>query len=1259
MKKVLLFLFAFLSVCGVKAIDVKVADHDVLQTTYGTITSNVFTSSEASGVAGVTITSSTAAIGTTALNFATNFGYKSCFSVTTPNTGVHTVTITAPTGYLITGYSMYMKANSSTAPHTVTPAEGGSAVANVGPGGSTIGTQLVVTDIAKSSTSFTVQTANNGNALYFTYFTVTLADMSSTVEVTYVLTEGGEEVDRVVKAQDANSAVEFPSSWDTSVYDYNTSDVIGSTDCTVNVERTVKAKYNETGLVRQASVVAGETYAIFNTTMNGTQNRYGFYYAANSSKLSSQQTRPLSFEANTDRLNDDAYWWVAEDAGDGKFYFKNKSFGTYINGGSNTNLRALVSSSSAARAWTVQPWMTSTETKPNVNSLNHDGTICANANITAANRVFTVSDESASGNARCWNGNDGGGDGAIALWASAHPFAFYQVQEVTYVFNTYVFKESNGTTIEKTVVKQIANDALSIPSAWTTNTDYEYSVTGETGDDNATITVTRTFKTGIVTSLTDLSNSKAYTLTTPRGALGVGDNVLKSTRVGVAAGNFSVVSYEDNLYLYSLDDDAFIVAGGAESQDPTAALTLTQMTYGGSNNRFLGLLGGNGINVNDSDNGVVVNSWTTADDGNVYTVRAVDDLTSEKVTEIFQKLEDYFHPTYTVTYRVVDGNGAELWVSDPQPATLGQTITEMPSSVHTKVYTTFTPGEALTVGTDNEQNVFTSTAVFNLPFETFTTYSSARWYKATIRTSKYVRVQDSEPYYPASDYQNANEYKWAFEGNPYTGIAIYNKAAGESKTLGLGSATISNEEKPTAVMRDGVTRWEVLPNSDGFVLLLPGYENYYVNQNGGASGYLGFWISTNGRTDDGSTWRVTNVGTDAENLAPELEAAIATLSAMSFGSDYGQYGFVGDLAIYKNMEGTLVPQVISAGQTALEGGDFDTMTEQLANLQNFIANIALNVPANGSAFRIKSVHNTYVTNVHGTKGTSQRNTLTADATDPNTIMFYVNNKLYCYGTADQVMGSGSSFYTNIDNFTFRESTIEAGKYAVEYTGNGNNEIKETKVLYAWGPSSSYPNIVDHQGSEAANTVFTLEAVTEIPVEVSEALHATLFLPVGVQAVDGMTLNGVTSKGNDYLTLESVAKVAANTPVVVKADVAGTYDLPVVTDGVTVEGNLLTGVAVGGETIDAEVNAYILGKDEQGVGFFPLSATDRALKSWKAYYVPAGETSARAFYFGEGGVTGINNLLNTTEGAIYDLSGRRVEKAQKGLYIVNGKKVLVK
>ena len=801
MKKFLLFLFALLSVCSVKAVEVKVADHDVLQTTYGTITSNVFTSNDASGLAGVTITSGTATIGTTALNFATSYGYKSCFSVTTPNTSAHTVTITAPEGYLIAGYSMYMKANSSSATHTVTPSEGGSAVSGVGPGGTGIGTQLTVSGIETSSTYFTVQTANKGNALYFTYFTVYLV------------------------------------------------------------------------------------------------------------------------------------------------------------------------------------------------------------------------------------------------------------------------------------------------------------------------------------------------------------------------------------------------------KDPSLA-------------------------------------------------------------------------TAKVTYKVVDANGTELWVSDPVNETPGETISSMPSEYKNKPFTTYTDGDPIVVA-DGDDNVFTCTATFeNMPFKSFTTLAKATWYKATIRTSKYVRVQDTEPYYPTSTYQDADNFKWAFQGNPYTGITIYNKSTGDSKTLGLSSATINGNVKPTAVMLDGETRWDILSNSDGFVLLLPGHENYYVNQNGGESGYLGFWVNTAGATDDGSTWRLTSLGSvDDQNLAA-LTTAVTKLSTMTFGSNYGQYGFVGDYAGYRGQENSIIPGLITEAAAIISAADPDAVETELATVQTLLANLALNVPANGSAFRLKSRHDTYMTNVAAIKsGTSYRNTLTADATDPNTIMFYVDGKIYCYGTESEVLGSGSTYYVSMEEWNFVESTVTPGKYAVRYTGTGTNDgvefKQETRYLFAWSPSSSYPNSMDHNTTEEANCDFTIEAVETLPVVVSDALHATLYLPVGVQAVEGLTLNSVTSKGNDYLALESVASIEPKTPVIVKADAAGTYNLPVVNDGETVDGNLLTGVAFGGETIAAEVNAYILGQDEQGVGLFPLSSTNRTIASWKAYYVPAGETSARAFYFSD--VTGLNkaDLQNANEGVTYDLQGRRVQNAQKGLYIVNGKKVLVK
>ena len=66
---------------------------------------------------------------------------------------------------------------------------------------------------------------------------------------------------------------------------------------------------------------------------------------------------------------------------------------------------------------------------------------------------------------------------------------------------------------------------------------------------------------------------------------------------------------------------------------------------------------------------------------------------------------------------------------------------------------------------------------------------------------------------------------------------------------------------------------------------------------------------------------------------------------------------------------------------------------------------------------------------------------------------------------------------------------------------------------------------------------------------------------------------------------------------------------------------------------------------------------------KAYLaVPASVAGARnGFAFGDDSTTGISNV-NVNEnvnGSVYDLQGRKVSTPGKGLYIVNGKKVVIK
>lgn len=85
------------------------------------------------------------------------------------------------------------------------------------------------------------------------------------------------------------------------------------------------------------------------------------------------------------------------------------------------------------------------------------------------------------------------------------------------------------------------------------------------------------------------------------------------------------------------------------------------------------------------------------------------------------------------------------------------------------------------------------------------------------------------------------------------------------------------------------------------------------------------------------------------------------------------------------------------------------------------------------------------------------------------------------------------------------------------------------------------------------------------------------------------------------------------------------------------------------------------------GKLQKGGTDAKIKSFHAYYQAAEGQTAPAKISFEGEATGINNVAATTvaNGAVYDLSGRRVaEKLAgaslvKGIYVVNGKKVVVK
>lgn len=121
----------------------------------------------------------------------------------------------------------------------------------------------------------------------------------------------------------------------------------------------------------------------------------------------------------------------------------------------------------------------------------------------------------------------------------------------------------------------------------------------------------------------------------------------------------------------------------------------------------------------------------------------------------------------------------------------------------------------------------------------------------------------------------------------------------------------------------------------------------------------------------------------------------------------------------------------------------------------------------------------------------------------------------------------------------------------------------------------------------------------------------------------------------------------------------TYTIPVASSAATIE-NALIGVTK--ETVVNESGIFVLMAPESSpVGFYKTTATSFTVGANTAY-LPASVAEGRAFigFADEPEATGINEVKTMkASNDIYNLKGQRVEKAKKGLYIIGGKKVVMK
>ncbi len=357
---------------------------------------------------------------------------------------------------------------------------------------------------------------------------------------------------------------------------------------------------------------------------------------------------------------------------------------------------------------------------------------------------------------------------------------------------------------------------------------------------------------------------------------------------------------------------------------------------------------------------------------------------------------------------------------------------------------------------------------------------------------------------------------------------------------------------------------------------------------------------------------------------------------------------------------------------------------------------------------------------------------------PNFVM--VNNASDIAGLYFRLRGSDGRYLTSDANgsFSFSANASDNGIYYIEADGDevsvlsfssgryvkanangslgydeipldgGNRTTQVMRVINSLSGNNNKASIVfgenlylyEDGATPRVTTTFAYderfdweaEVVSHLPISISSAQYATLYVPVELVIPNGVTAyvlyDEVTNPGGErVLKLRELqgGRIPAGLPVVLHAEEGVyyfqiNYDPNLVSDVAkrdtySKDGdieNLLDGRHA--TTYIPEKNGYIhyiLANGSKGVGMYKVKMDDanvggvnyfqnNAHRAWlpNPKSITTGAAGYRFFVAGRDEATSIDAAVDdSTETEIYDLQGRRVPYMTKGVYIVNGKKVV--
>ena len=254
-----------------------------------------------------------------------------------------------------------------------------------------------------------------------------------------------------------------------------------------------------------------------------------------------------------------------------------------------------------------------------------------------------------------------------------------------------------------------------------------------------------------------------------------------------------------------------------------------------------------------------------------------------------------------------------------------------------------------------------------------------------------------------------------------------------------------------------------------------------------------------------------------------------------------------------------------------------------------------------------------------------------------------NGRNICVRTNDGDYNSGNAPLVSLRNAGIRTGNFALGaEKAIVITGANNGDADGAKS----GHMEDFDYIIIRKTSDVAAEI----------VNVTDAGYATYYSENPLDFTGTGLTAYIAEVNGSAVSFTEVTSVPAETGVLVKGD-KGAYTVNVVSSSTDVSTNAFVGVL--NYTKVENTGIYVLMNGANGVGFYKTTA-DAFTVSARTAYLPA-TASGRAFIGFDDETTGIKTVSNAAEnnGMIFNLNGQRVSSPKGGLYIKNGKKVIIK